>query len=337
MADVAHQGKSSVVNEDELGNDPSWFDHSRDLLHMINHFRKEMPRPLIGIGHSMGGGQLVNLSIMHPRLLSTLVLIDPTIQLESIVSPPASSGPSLAQMSTFRRDIWPSREEAAESFKKSKFYQTWDKRVLDRWIEHGLRDLPTKLYPQSPFQDSSKTPVTLATSKHHEVFTFVRPSFDSLDTDGNPSNNQQKFLDMGNEPTQPFYRPEAASVFRSLPHLRPSVFYIFGGQSFLSPPDRRRQKMETTGTGLGGSGGAREGRVHETVLEHAGHLIPMEAVDECAQKTADFLAPELQRWREGEEEFRKAWAGKDQRQKITIPEDWKTHLGGDPKAKPPKL
>lgn len=36
----------------------SWSDHARDLLHMINHFRREMPRPLVGIGHSMGGNNL---------------------------------------------------------------------------------------------------------------------------------------------------------------------------------------------------------------------------------------------------------------------------------------
>ena len=36
----------------------SWYDHPRDLLHMINHFRKEMPRPLVGIGHSMGGNNV---------------------------------------------------------------------------------------------------------------------------------------------------------------------------------------------------------------------------------------------------------------------------------------
>lgn len=58
IADVAHQGESSVVNEEKLGNDPSWYDHSRDLLHMINLKCDEMPQPIIGIGHSMGGGQM---------------------------------------------------------------------------------------------------------------------------------------------------------------------------------------------------------------------------------------------------------------------------------------
>lgn len=57
-ADVAHQGHSSHLNEQSLGNEPAWHDHSRDLLHMMNLKRDEMPRPIIGIGHSMGGNQL---------------------------------------------------------------------------------------------------------------------------------------------------------------------------------------------------------------------------------------------------------------------------------------
>ena len=36
----------------------SWFDHSRDLLHLVNVKRDEMPRPIVGIGHSMGGAHL---------------------------------------------------------------------------------------------------------------------------------------------------------------------------------------------------------------------------------------------------------------------------------------
>lgn len=37
----------------------SWFDHPRDLLHFINMKRNEMPRPIVGIGHSMGGAHLL--------------------------------------------------------------------------------------------------------------------------------------------------------------------------------------------------------------------------------------------------------------------------------------
>ena len=77
IADVATQGESGILNEEKIGKDraclmllicvcsdslswfeASWNDHPRDLLHMINHFRSEMPRPLVGIGHSMGGNHL---------------------------------------------------------------------------------------------------------------------------------------------------------------------------------------------------------------------------------------------------------------------------------------
>jgi alpha-beta hydrolase superfamily lysophospholipase len=36
----------------------SWWDHSRDLMNLINQKQDEMPHPLVGIGHSMGGAQL---------------------------------------------------------------------------------------------------------------------------------------------------------------------------------------------------------------------------------------------------------------------------------------
>ena len=74
MADSSNSGASGILNEQHLGNDrksvsetsiirlietvASWHDHSRDLLHMINGFRDQMPQPIMGIGHSLGAGQL---------------------------------------------------------------------------------------------------------------------------------------------------------------------------------------------------------------------------------------------------------------------------------------
>lgn len=51
----------------------SWFDHPRDLLHLINVKRAEMPRPIVGIGHSMGGAHL-----SVPDSNATTVNEDPT-------------------------------------------------------------------------------------------------------------------------------------------------------------------------------------------------------------------------------------------------------------------
>lgn len=58
IADCVQSGQSYVLNEACLGNDPGWNDHPRDLLHLVNTKRDEMPRPIIGIGHSMGCSHL---------------------------------------------------------------------------------------------------------------------------------------------------------------------------------------------------------------------------------------------------------------------------------------
>ncbi|KAI4263002.1 MAG: hypothetical protein L6R42_001823, partial [Xanthoria sp. 1 TBL-2021] len=289
---------SSVLNEDKLGNDPSWNDHARDWLYIVNVLRDQMPRPIIPSGR-----------------------------------PSNTANSLLTQMSTFRRDYWPSREEAAASFRKSQYYQSWDERVLNRWLDIGLRNTPTALYPETK-GDPGAQPVTLLTPKHQEVFTFLRPNFDGMDGDGrmvlDRSSNPDLDLDAGE--TYPFYRAEPSSTFKRLPYLRPPVLYMFAGKSELSAPVLREQRMRTTGVGVGGSGGAAEGRVKQVLFEDAGHLIPMEIVEESAEAAAEWLAPEMQRWAQQEKEFQAKWSQKTLAEKQTVSEEWKRRVGGDPRA-----
>ncbi|KAF2667974.1 alpha/beta-hydrolase [Microthyrium microscopicum] len=308
IADVAHQGHSSVINENLLGNDPSWFDHPRDLLGLVNHFRSSFVRPIIGVGHSMGGAHLVQLSLNHPRLLSSLILIDPVMQ--RFTSPRGTGGP--AQASSRRRDIWPSRNDAHAGFARSKFYQTWDPRVLALWEQHGLRDLPTKVHPAAERGDPR---VTLTTSKHQEVFTFLRETGKDTSRAGFTVAEKKRveallypdFVGGGWEATWGFYRPEPIQIFASLPFVRPSVLYVFGDESDLSAPDLRADKMAATGTGLGGSGGEKAGRVKEVVVKNVGHLIPMIKVMETAGYAADWIGDELKRWRADEALLKRQW------------------------------
>ncbi|KAL8655499.1 MAG: hypothetical protein Q9226_003026 [Calogaya cf. arnoldii] len=236
-------------------------------------------------------------------------------------------------MSTFRRDYWPSREEAAASFRKSKYYQSWDERVLKRWLDAGLRNTPTALYPEAKGDPGAK-PVTLLTPKHQEVFTFARPNFDAMDGVGRMVVDRSSYpdLDLDAGETYPFYRPEPSGTFKRLPYLRPPVLYIFAGKSDLSAPALREQRMSTTGVGFGGSGGAAEGRVKQVLFENAGHLIPMEIVEESAEAAAEWLAPEMERWAQQEKDFQVKWSQKTRAEKQTVSEEWKRRIGGDPRA-----
>lgn len=273
-----------------------------------------------------------NLALMHPRLLSSLILIDPVLEIPS-ARPRNTAAAWMAQLSTFRRDLWPSREEAVASFRGSSFYKSWDDRVLNRWLEIGLRDTPTALYPQAQ-GDAQSRPVTLLTSKHQEVFTFLRPNFDGLDSDGRLIVNRSTHpdLDLKSGEAYPFYRPEPASTFKRLPYLRPSVFYVHGGKSDLSAPELREQRMSTTGVGVGGSGGAVAGRVKQIMFEDAGHLMPMEIVGEIADAAAEWLVKEMEYWRQQEAKFQAQWSRKSKPEKQTVSEEWRRQIGGHPRG-----
>lgn len=281
---------------------------------MINTFR--MPRPLIGIGHSFGGNALANVSLLNPRLLSSLVLLDPVIS--HFASTPGGHGSSPANMSIYRRDTWPSRQAAAASFRKSAFYKGWDERVLDRWIEFGLRS-------------TTGDEVTLATAKSQEVFTYLRPSWRAYDEQGKKIVNREYAPDLNpslNErwSTFPFYRAEGPNTLDRLPNVRSGVFYIFGAQSFLSPKELQDEKMNVTGTGVGGSGGAKTGRVKAFNSQKHGHLIPMEAPTLCAELAADWIKTELQGWWAEEKKYEE-WTKLSAADKVAISDEHKSYMG----------
>jgi hypothetical protein len=223
---------------------------------------------------------------------------------------------------------------------KNPFYQKWDPRVLDAWVEHGFRDLPTPLYPDSPQTadpsvpaNADTTPVTLTTTKHQEVFTFLRPNWDVDPVTKKPVRSREEVPDW--DPTQPnttpFYRPEPIRTLYQLPFLRPSVLWVFGGDSPMSNLKAREEKLQICGSGVGGSGGLKEGRVKGVVLDGIGHLVAMEAVEQCADAATEWIGAELRKWRESEAKFNAHWGNMTRQQKSQISDKYKEMMGGDPR------
>lgn len=261
-----------------------------------------------------------HLALLHPSLFEALVLIDPVIQ---------GGNPSrpYAVPSTYRRDLWSSRAEATEKAKSSPFCKSWDPRALDKWVEYGLRDLPTRLYPDS--KEAGPPAVTLTTTKSQELFTFLRSSYID-ERSGLPRGYQEDELHSDDIDDFPFYRPEPRQMLQRLSDLKPSVLYLFGDKSELSSPISRQQKLEMTGTGVGGSGGVAKGRVKEVVLP-CGHLVPMELVEESAKASADFIDSELSAWESRRGNFHRAWCRVPRYERTAIDDQWRGHIGKLPK------
>ena len=328
VADMAQQGASYIANESSLGNDPHWFDHSRDLLRMVDHFREQMPRPIVGVGHSAGGAQMIFLSHLHPRLFHSLVLIEPSLNLGTV-----GQGKKVATVNAkyavFRKDVWPSHAEAAASISKNPFYKGWDPRVLSQLLHYGLRQTPTLVHP-----NADVNAVTLQTPKHQEAFSSVRPNFEGV-TVNKPASAAERITHPDVDPKagyrSPFYRVETVLAFSHLKTIRPSVLFIHGSDSWFATPDVRAARVKTTGTGRGGNGGAELGRVKEVVLP-GGHFVVMELVNQTAASTADYLGSELNRWKENERSFKEQWEQKDPRQKQIVDDRWIQVLKNDNKS-----
>ena len=167
-------------------------------------------------------------------------------------------------------------------------------------------------------------PVTLSTTVAQEVYFYVRASYhdkrllqdEDLVNDIHPEDRDGSQLS----------RPESQKLFRMLPEVKPSVLYVFGKQSEASTPEMRRAKMETTGTGVGGSGGAKAGKVEEVVLD-CGHLVGMERPGECAEAASSFIDAELGRWEIQERRRDEALEGLSRHERVGINDRWKEMVG----------
>ncbi|RAL17453.1 alpha/beta-hydrolase [Aspergillus homomorphus CBS 101889] len=325
IADTASQGASGLLNKQYLGNDPSWFDHSRDLLHLVNTFKAEMPRPIVGIGHSLGAGQLALLSLMHSRLFTSLVLIESVFGRDIL----SGKGLAFAQGSLAAPDNWASRASAAAYFQKR--HRSWDPRVLDRFLKYGLRDVE-----RESSSDKAQREVTLTTTQHQDVMQYLRANFShrkplrpDTETDTPEDTHDPLFHPDVIGPAHaiaPFYRCEPLLAYKLLKHVRPSVLYIFGEKSPISTPKPRAEKVERTGRGFGGSGGYRHGRVREVTLPAAGHQVPFEDIAGVSSATAEWVKEEMLRWKRDEERITHGWVNRSVEDRLSLSEEWQARL-----------
>ncbi|KAJ9138239.1 hypothetical protein NKR23_g8721 [Pleurostoma richardsiae] len=115
-------------------------------------------RPVIGIGHSFGGGAMCHAAMMEPEQFAATILIEP------ILFQMRAQTEAVANLALKRRDWWASADEVATTFFKSQGFQDWDERQLRMYIEHGT-------YPVD--RDSHSSPRMLKTPKEQEAATYL--------------------------------------------------------------------------------------------------------------------------------------------------------------------
>ncbi|KKY18763.1 putative toxin biosynthesis protein [Diplodia seriata] len=185
---------------------------------MIHAFRDEIVQPIIGIGHGMGAISLVSLAILHPPLLQTLILIDPTIHDRRMLTVDADAGnekpdptpisvnPSARRCCPRIPTAWPPRSPATATTDDPIKKHEDDSRSRRR--AHGPLE-PT--YIDHTLNTSTSTTAAAA------AVTPPPPS---------PAARQRHL----NTELSPIL------TFHPLPSLQPSVLYIFGTNAHHHAP-----------------------------------------------------------------------------------------------------
>lgn len=101
-------------------------------------------KPIIGIGHSLGGILHFLVAVEHPELYKAIILLD-----APIISRLSSAGirflkltkrmrnSPLVKTTRFRRAVWKTKDEALKHFKKKEKFAKFDDDVLRDYIEYG--------------------------------------------------------------------------------------------------------------------------------------------------------------------------------------------------------
>ncbi|KAJ3833484.1 alpha/beta-hydrolase [Lentinula raphanica] len=173
-----NHGESAVINEETLRKDfeDQWSpgEYGRAIHTFLTCGQNTAgvdfgQRRMIVISHSVGAPAIF---LMNERLLptfkfATMIAIEPGIsQLGNAET--AMVTQMLTAWTWLRHDVWPSRKVAKKELQALPLYAAWDSRVLDLYINHGLRQHSAAKY-NPPFQFKG---VTTALTKEQEAATY---------------------------------------------------------------------------------------------------------------------------------------------------------------------
>lgn len=220
-----------------------------------------------------------------------------------------------------RKEKYASYDEARKSITQSPMYARWDPRVRDRVLRYGFRAVGPPSPGANPDRDDALVETT--TSPAAEVmymFEMNRDGAGVASPDPQAITLQQREQVPVINPSDPWlfplYRGENRDIYLRLPQLRPWTLFVDGSKSFISPRALGESRAARTGTGVGGSGGAKHGAVKHEVVEGGDHYLVFgkeQHVKAVAGAAARWIAGESRRWREVDERFRRRYPTEEAR------------------------
>lgn len=116
----------------------SWESFGDDALAMARHvFTQDGQRPIVGIGHSMGGAGLVMAALREPHLFAALIVYEPIIFPTEVRTQARTNNP-LADVTRRRRRNFASFDEAIANFAAKPPLSSLHPDALNAYVKHGF-------------------------------------------------------------------------------------------------------------------------------------------------------------------------------------------------------
>ncbi|MCX4024875.1 alpha/beta fold hydrolase [Spartinivicinus marinus] len=150
---------------------------------LIETIKQRHQRPVIAVGHSLGGVLSAFAAEQQPHLFKAVILLDSPVLTAldcSIVNLAKRLGLidkiTPAGRTKGRRNLWVSREEAKQYFSKRSLFAQFTEQCLDDYVEHGLVDHNTGValrYDPEIEVSIYRTIPHIKLSKHYKVPTAL--------------------------------------------------------------------------------------------------------------------------------------------------------------------
>jgi pimeloyl-ACP methyl ester carboxylesterase len=116
----------------------AWQGYGDDALAIA----KQISKPTIAVGHSMGGAALVMAALVEPQLFRALILYEPIIfpsAIREIASKNSAPSP-LVEGARRRRKTFATRADAFANYASKPPMNAFDPRALHAFVDYGFRD-----------------------------------------------------------------------------------------------------------------------------------------------------------------------------------------------------
>ncbi|EMC95138.1 hypothetical protein BAUCODRAFT_149161 [Baudoinia panamericana UAMH 10762] len=130
--DASNHGDSAVLNAGKLGTNAFWPDNAYDILTVTQTLGLSLP--LVGIGHSFGGGTLAHAAVISPGTFSATIFVEPILFIM-----PEQDGVT-ASVALRRKDQWRSLDDVCARFEKSQGLADWHPEQRKVYAEKGTSE-----------------------------------------------------------------------------------------------------------------------------------------------------------------------------------------------------